>query len=314
MLHQPHPGRLPVLLQPEHLPVLESSRLLHGFPSFSHSSSPYSLPILSLVFLFPAPRNSCFQYLPKFPTAIHSYRCSNQCNFLLSPILVTGYFSKTCTCYFSVLPSSSKRQCTISWNQSFFILFLSNCEPVILKVCTFRRILILYGTVDTRQSRDMVDSVASRIQTWRSGVRISAGPTHISLLQKYQTVSGTQSASCSMFIVVLSWGYNGQGVTLITHIHLLLRLTWSGAIIVFHLYNFKWRAGSSVDTKKISATFFQSRTPCQHAANERPLFSWIYFTNMLTPCDQQVSDLCRLSVFSCVIAAVSGKEPTIAEF
>jgi len=41
----------------------------------------------------------------------------------------------------------------------------------------------------------------------------------------------------------------------------------------------------------------------------------MYFTNMLTPCDQKVSDLCRLSVFSCcVINVVSEKEHIHAEF
>jgi len=158
MLHQPYTEHLPVLLQP--------NRHLQGLPSFPQSAYSYALPILSLTFLFPALLNSCFKYFPKFPIAVHSYRCSNRRSFLLSNILVTHYFRKICACYFSVLPSYSKRRCIISRKQAFFILFLSHCEPVILKVFfSFRRILILYGTVDMRQSRDILDSVAFRIQT-----------------------------------------------------------------------------------------------------------------------------------------------------
>ena len=137
-----------------------------------------------------------------------------------------------------------------------------------------------------------------------------------------KTVTGTQPSSCSMFIVVISSGYSGPGVNLIAHLHLLQRLTKSGTIIVLLLYNFKWRAGRTlsfnftVDTKNLLATFCQSRTFCRRTANEpRCSAEYTYFTNMLTPCCQQVSDLCRLSVFSCcVVTVVSGKEPTRAEF
>jgi len=52
--------------------------------------------------------------------------------------------------------------------------------------------------------------------------------------------------------------YSGQGVKVIAHFRLLLRLTRSGAIIVLPLHNFKWRAertlpfSFTVDTKNFS--------------------------------------------------------------
>jgi hypothetical protein len=57
-----------------------------------------------------------------------------------------------------------------------------------------------------------------------------------SKLQNVQTGSTVHPASCSMGTAVLSWGLNGQGVKLTTHLHLVTRLRMSGAIPLLPLY------------------------------------------------------------------------------
>ena len=80
--------------------------------------------------------------------------------------------------------------------------------------------------------------VATRSQARWSGVRIPIGARNFSLLQNFQTSSGTHGASYSMGSMAITQDKSGQVVTLTTDLNLVPGLRMSGVIPLLPLNAF----------------------------------------------------------------------------
>jgi hypothetical protein len=85
------------------------------------------------------------------------------------------------------------------------------------------------------RSRNSSVGVAIRLRGGRPGVRILP-VWGVSLLQYVLNSSGAHLFSCLMGTGALSWRYNGRGVKLTAHLHLVQRLKMSGAVPLLLLH------------------------------------------------------------------------------
>jgi hypothetical protein len=100
-----------------------------------------------------------------------------------------------------------------------------------------------------------------RFESWQE-------PEIFSSPKTIHSVSGAHPTSYSLGSGVLSWGYNGWGMKLTTHLHLMVRFRMSGAIPLLCLYTLVMWTGTTLPFRRLDwESVLRTRSMCSSSVN-----------------------------------------------